>query len=309
MTSPESTNVLPTNDCACVVGWHFSKEVLASLATIPQLTIHVACHKPRERVPAYVSEFVDSQNLHILPNEGYDWGAFQQFLELGLHSAYRNVFFLHDDLRILDTGFRDACNERLDAGFIMVGNGRAGSRSNWLKRAYPAVYSNSVWLPPSQDFEHATVRGSFFAMTSKTLARLGHFEVFWDRFSATPNFGNWSLVSSCGRAEATLGGKGITWLGDTYLESRFILEGKRGVLMDGIHSAGTTTARNSGIKTISFRLYRNISDKYVALRLRHSPLAKLLEPFVRYPGSRRWPPVSIHSAIKPTDSDCSKSLN
>jgi len=279
-----------SGDCACVVGWHFRPEVFASLASIPRLTVFLLSHKPLQEIPKVVLDQLGSERIFFMPNEGYDWGAFQQFIELGLYKNFRNVFFMHDDLQIVDTGFRDACGELLVRGHVMVGNGRAGSRSNWFTRAYPAVYSHSEWLPVSDQFQHATVRGSFFAMTSDALNRLGKFEVFWDRFGATPNFGNWSLVSSCGRAEARLGGKGITWLSDEYLKSRFIVEGKRGALADSGANLSAATNLRDRARSACFAAYRRISDIYVRLRLRHSALARLLAPLVHYPAKRRFPP-------------------
>jgi len=287
------------SDCACVVGWHFRPEVFTCLSSIPRLTVFLLSHKPSTSVPPALVDLLGPERIFCMPNEGYDWGAFQQFLELGLHVNFRNIFFMHDDIQICDTGFRDACNELLDRGHAMVGNGRAGSRSNWLKRAYPAVYSHSDWMPANDQFQHATVRGSFFGMTTAAVRRLGKFEVFWDRFGATPNFGNWSLVSSCGRAEAILGGKGITWLSDDYLKSRYIIEGKRGILAGEDKNTSTSPNFRHRSRSACFATYRRIADTYVRLRLRHSALAPILAPLVHFPGKRRFPPMDIPSDSVP----------
>jgi hypothetical protein len=77
-------------------------------------------------------------------------------------------------------------------------------------------------------FEHDTVRGSFVATSREVLARLGSFEVFWDRMRLNVRFGNWSLLSTCGKLTEMFGERTFGFLSEDYRASRYIAEHERG---------------------------------------------------------------------------------
>lgn len=216
--------------CICVAGWHFRCDMLDALAQIQSAfdaDVYVVSHRPRHEVPAAVTDTVGSANVLTRPNVGYDWGCYQQFLETGLWQRYTHVFFMHDDVVIRGIGFVPACLELLQAGWQFVGNGRNADKVDWPK-THVHCYAHAAVRPPGPDFRHATVRGSFLAMSRDTLAELGALEVFWDPFHLSDRFGNWSLVASCGRMAVRFGQDCLAFLSDTSRQSEYLVELVRG---------------------------------------------------------------------------------
>ena len=181
--------------CLCVVAWRQCPELYQTLAAIPGLDVYVLSHLPKFSEGQWLSELLPSERVLWAPNLGYDWGGYQQFITTGIHHQYDFVFFSHDDIVLLDQGLFRACEELIASrdGSCVVGNGRASDKRDY-PRTHIHCYAHSHWKPPSWDFCHDTVRGSFFATSSQALDRIGDFEVLWDRrgFFGV-GAGNWSL--------------------------------------------------------------------------------------------------------------------
>jgi len=270
--------------CACIVGWHFKPDVYQKLAALSNLKLFVLSHKCEEETPDWLKKLIGIENILFRPNIGYDWGAYQQFIESGIYRGFSSLFFLHDDLEIKDVRFIEVCEELLVQGYKIIGNGVNSDRRNWFKGMSPAVYAHSNWLPDDALFSHKTVRGSFWATTREVIDLIAPLEIFWDRFHITDGFGNYSLIATCGKAEWLLGGNCITFLGDTYLESRFLTEAVRGGLPNALPSSKTM----SGLALKYFLgAYRRLCVLYVFHRMGKNKIkSAILKPFVMCIASR-----------------------
>ncbi len=213
--------------CACVVGWHYPPEMYHALARQKDLDVFVVSHRPRQRVPDWVYTSVPRERVWVEPNLGYDWGAYQQFLERPAYREYEFVFLLHDDLVIHDDGWVDAAIDVLERGVRFVGNATNGEETAH-PRLTPWCYAPFAWKPPSLGFRHQTVRGSFVATTSSALTEAGCFQVFWDWLHLTEGFGNWSLRATCGKLQALFGDACFGYLSEEYRQSSFVTELVRG---------------------------------------------------------------------------------
>ncbi len=211
----------------CVAGWHFPEAFHAELARIPDVTVFIVSHRPTAEIPQHVRDTVTAERLLPRTNAGYDWGCYQQFLETGYWKSFDYLFFMHDDMEIRDRGFVEAAIDQLHRGHSVIGNGLNAEKTDW-PRTHLGSYAHSTWVPPSLDFQHQTVRGSFFATTHEVISRAKRFEVFWDRFRLSDQFGNWSLRATCGKLQHLFGEETFGFLSDQYRHSEFLIEGQRG---------------------------------------------------------------------------------
>lgn len=219
----------PMNKLAfCITGWHYSyPEIYQKLKLIEGATLFVISHKPNQDIPDWLYNYVETKNVIVQPNLGYDWGCYQQFLDLGKWRNFDYIFFMHDDLEIKGTGFVQACLELLQKHSV-VGNGRVASPTKWPMET-PQSYAHARWKPPNQRFEHDAVRGSFFATTRLSLELIGGFEIFWDPLSLTVGFGNWSLRATCAKWQFAIDKSDcFGFLAESYCESPWISEFYRG---------------------------------------------------------------------------------
>lgn len=262
----------------CVAGWYFYRALYEALVTIPDVDVFVVSHRSFEAIPPDVGPILDKVRLLPRPNVGYDWGCYQQFLETGIWRSYDYIFFLHDDLIIHDPGFVDACLNLLERGFKVIGNQRPIAKTDWPK-THSECYAHSTWKPPSRDFQHEAVRGSFFATTRSVLEEVGCFEVFWDRFGLNLGFGNWSLRATCGKLYDAFGEDTFGYLSDVSPERAFITEMKRG-------GTGKRELLPSRWLPILIEYYKRLCSTYTNLCLREKPtfssevVKRLLKPMV-----------------------------
>jgi hypothetical protein len=225
--------------CFCVTGWHFHENVYTGLVSIPDTTLFVISHKQPQEVPTFVKDLVLPSHLLFYPNRGYDWGCYQQFIESQKWLDFDVVVFLHDDLIIKSLEFLPLVIDKLAKGKV-VGNGRNGTKTNW-PQTHIFSYAHAIWKPPSWDFTHETVRGSFFAIRSQSLQKIGSFEVLWDHHGwFGVGAGNWSLRATCGKMQHVLGADAFQFLTDDYLVSPYIEELERGGQSDSSVTTGYT---------------------------------------------------------------------
>jgi len=213
-----------------MVGWYFQQELFATLNTIPGLQLYVLSHKPYKSVPEPVLDNFPKQYLFIEQNIGYDWGAYQQFLNKEVWKEFDTVFFMHDDINIVDPSVFQHCDELLhsSAANFVIGNGRVTTKRDWPV-THIQCYAHSLWKPPSWDFRHDTVRGSFFAVSSSALSQIKSFEILWDRRKLFGvGAGNYSLRATCGKIQSILGENAFSFLSEYYRHSSYIIESQRG---------------------------------------------------------------------------------
>jgi hypothetical protein len=248
--------------CFCVTGWHFFQSVYETLSATGN-DIYIVSHRSQSETPSFLANYVPEERIWYEVNLGYDWGSYQQFLSRNLWQNYDVCFFLHDDLIIKDLAFIQKCKNLFEKGAKVVGNGIPGNHRSW-PRTHLACYAHSIWLPPSLEFEHDVVRGSFFATTTEALERIRNFEVFWDPHHFNMRFGNHSLIASCGKFQAEFGKDCFSYLGTDYRESPYIVEQERGGLSWSKQFSLsqfiiTTLYNHMGRITVMYRLSRNKS--------------------------------------------------
>jgi hypothetical protein len=215
------------NIVICVTGWHFGYEFYYKICQLQDVDVYVVSHRNKSDIPTNVYSLFPESHILIRENVGYDWGCYQQFLESDIWRKYQYIFFIHDDVNIVSLDFVDASIRLLSSGYKFVGNGKNSNKRDW-PQTHLACYAHSLWTPPSLLYQHDTMRGSFFATTRDALQKLGSFEVFWDRFRLNIRFGNWSLISSCGKIQSIFGENSFIFLSDNYLNSSFLEEYERG---------------------------------------------------------------------------------
>jgi hypothetical protein len=275
--------------CLCIVGWHFPPEFYRTLGNIRDVDVFVVSHKSAAATPAWLRTMFPASQILIEPNYGYDWGAYQQFIDKPFYRNYEYVVFMHDDIVIKDPSFIQASIQKLSDGFSVVGNGKEPVILSWSNNS--EAYAHSAWQPPDASFSHGSVRGSFFATTTAVLDKLGQFEVYWDRWLLNDNFANWSLISSCGKLQHLLGDRCFGYLSDTQLDSPYMLEFVRGAhpWEDGDRSDPrhhSVPQKRLHIRVL-LKFYRKLCRRYAESLMQKQLLrARFLQPIVRLPNRR-----------------------
>lgn len=242
--------------CFCIAGWAFDEAVYARLREAGADLFAVCHHLPPEAA-GRLGRYLPQERILRRPNLGYDWGCYQQFLQRGEWRRYEAVFFLHDDLEIYSLDFIPHALELLQAGAAVVGNGLNHPATAW-PRTHTQCYAHSRWLPPSLDFEHQTVRGSFFAASAPALERVEAFEVFWDPRRIQIRFGNHSQIATCGKFQQGCGEGCFAFLGQEYRRSPYLLEQERG---------GRKRPRPTAKQRLATNLYNRAGRAYVRGRM------------------------------------------
>lgn len=267
--------------CICIAGWHFPEEMFLSLHAVKNTDIFIVSHKPKSQIPEYVFSLVPLNHVFVEPNYGYDWGCYQQFLDKGLWKNYSQVVFMHDDIEIKSPDFVEAGIKLLERHHV-IGNGRVALPHDWLA-SHPESFSHTSWRPAKHPFLYDVVRGSFFMTTKKSLEKLGSFDVFWDRFKATPYFGNWSLRASCGKWQDCCGQQCFGYLSDTPLVSDWIVEMVRGEDTNEVKdNRGSFDRVKSHIIYVLSKYYMKKSSSNKKI---NRIISVFLKPLLRYPAT------------------------
>lgn len=167
--------------------------------------------------------------LLYFENEGWDWGAYQQFLiwqkkKVGLDDYY---LFMHDDIKIKNYGFIGEFIKQIQYGTKVVGNGLKDNPNKSRKLTYPEIiYWSRINKFPIRADKWRCVRGSCFFTTRdvaeniliKMPIKKGHHA----------GFGNWSVIVFGGLVADAYGENSIEYIGHKEVESFYIREEYRG---------------------------------------------------------------------------------
>jgi hypothetical protein len=270
------------NACVCLVGWYFHQELLETLLSLPGIHLYIISHKPPKGVPEIILNSLTEDQIIFEKNLGYDWGAYQQFMNRNIWINYETIFFMHDDIKLVNPGVFQTCHEMLEsqAGKCIVGNGRNSTKRDW-PLTHIQCYAHSLWKPPSWHFEHDTVRGSFFALSKQGLDIIKKFEPLWDRrrFYGV-GAGNFSLRASCGRIQQLLGENSFFFLSEAYRQSEYLIEFERG-------KESTARSHRSLGRRLRYSILVKFSRKLMTIYMDANPiqkrrLAEFMGLFFRY---------------------------
>jgi len=221
-----------------VVGWHFKNSSIykklmneTELYNNLEVKCYIASHKKKIEIDEnIIDHFARSKwKLLYFKNEGWDWGAYQQFLiwqkNNTLFSDY--YLFLHDDIEIKNSGFIKVFIEQIQNGAKVVGNGIECSSNNHWKLTHPEIISWSQANNfPIEINAWRWVRGSCF-FTTRSVARdiLTKMPI---KKGASIRLGNWSEIIFAGLVTSKYGEKSIEYIGKSQRKSFYIEEEERG---------------------------------------------------------------------------------
>lgn len=194
------------------MGWHFPKATFTASNFPLSLDVFVLSHAPINRVPKYVFDMVGAERILARPNIGYDWGAYQQFIESIDIDEYEYAFFMHDDVVINSSRIFSDASALLEKCEI-VGL-RSQGIHDWASVITPAMFAHMSNPPAVGCTRFPVVRGSFFATRPKVIKAVRPIQVFWDRFQIDIGYGNHSLVAFCSSVDSAFGHAAFAWLAD-----------------------------------------------------------------------------------------------
>ena len=223
-----------------IVGWHFDAfpEFTDQLIELDKdndlIDIFWSCHKePSDKVK-------ENFDYKLFPNLGLEDGAYQQALEYLNISDDTILFLMHDDLVIKDWEFINVCLEGLNKGYKVIGNGINYPLlldPNEVKREdqrYIDFVKDECKHLFDSPLDCYTIRESFMCIKRGDLRQIGDFEVIWEDPSAKGEgpggIGNTQQSLLGYKLTKVLGKNKITYLSDTYQDSKYLFECARGTM-------------------------------------------------------------------------------
>jgi hypothetical protein len=230
-----------------ISGWHFDQfptfaTQLAQLKNENEnINVFWSCH----RSP---NDFIkENFNYKVFPNLGLEDGAYQQALYyLDIQDPETVIFFMHDDLEVLDWYFIPFCIELLDLGHAkFIGNGRnyplhmspmdvvkdGKTYRDFAKKETKDIFFKEEY---KDKIFTETIRESFICTKYEYIQEIGGFEVIWEEPVADEN-GKFHIGAIGNVQQSMLGYKislqydnAIFYLSDTYQKSKYIYECARG---------------------------------------------------------------------------------
>ncbi|NVM20293.1 MAG: class I SAM-dependent methyltransferase [Desulfobacterales bacterium] len=133
---------------------------------------YIASHRKPEEIDKNMLNGAIQLGWNVLyfSNEGWEWGAYQQFLtwQRGNDAFSDYYLFLHDDIIIKKYGFLKAFLNKIQGGFSLVGNSPTISKKEEIRSHYP---EDVLWAKvngfPIRSSQWNVVRGSCFFCTKE----------------------------------------------------------------------------------------------------------------------------------------------
>ena len=221
-----------------ICGWYFKNTDIyktliqeAKLYKGIEASYFIASHRRYEELDRALIRNLEKLGWRLIffENEGWDWGAYQQFLiwhkkEKGISDYY---LFMHDDVKIKNYGFIKEFMKKIQNGAKVVGNGLKRNPKTSRKLTYPEIiYWSEINGFPIKSKKWKCVRGSCF-FTIREIAenilvkmpiKKGHHV----------GFGNWSTIIFGGLITDMYGEKSVNYIGSKETESYYINEAYRG---------------------------------------------------------------------------------
>jgi len=126
--------------------------------------------------------------------------------------------------------FIEVVEKLLDSGVAALGNGIDNPNPFAYKNLQSIFqFASSDWYKEiSPDFIFKTIRGSFFAISTDTINIIKKLEVLWEIPAGNLKLGNISELLTCAKVTHFLGFDSIQFLSNTWRQSEYLIEGKRG---------------------------------------------------------------------------------
>ena len=247
-----------------VVGWHFAhKEFNEDLKEIydtnDNINVFWSCH---QEPTDYIKENFDYK---VFFNGAEESGAYEQAMEYLDLEDDTVCFFIHDDMIIKDWNFISICIDGLNQGYKVIGNGPDYTDIFDPMKVYNdglgiseefdgAIIKDYVKDENKHLFDKeipiVKVRHSFFCMRYEDVKAMGGFEPRkeayisplttkdeWCDVDGEPHyrgskglgsFGNMIPALNCYKMNKVFGYKKITYLGKSYVDSKYMYECQRG---------------------------------------------------------------------------------
>lgn len=232
-----------------ISGWHFDAfpEFSTQLNQLKNensdIKVFWSCH----REP---SKFIKSNfDYKVFPNLGLEDGAYQQALDhLNIDDPETTIFFMHDDLVILDWYFIPVCVELLDMGRAkFIGNGVNYPlemspmdivRDGKTYRDFAKEETKDSFFPDEIVYRNwlvRTIRESFICTKYEYIEEIGGFEVIWEE--PVPDAEGKYHIGAIGNLQQSMlgfkicrrfGASEIFYLSNEYQKSKYIYECARG---------------------------------------------------------------------------------
>lgn len=248
-----------------LTGWHFDR--ISTYESLKQLSddnesinVFWSCHRePTE----YIKNNFDYK---VFFNGAEECGAYDQAVEFLNLDDDTVCFFLHDDLIVKDWEFIHICIDLLNQGYKVIGNGLdyndefnpyETTKFGITKELDGATFKDYVKEENQHLFDKkmliVKVRPSFICMKHIDVKLMGGFEPKPEAYispltepdewapeggphyrgnKGLGSFGNLFPALVCYKMNKVFGHEKITWLSNTYVDSKFIYECQRGGVTD-----------------------------------------------------------------------------
>ncbi|MCD6565597.1 MAG: class I SAM-dependent methyltransferase [Bacteroidales bacterium] len=272
-----------------ICGWHFKNEKIYRTLVSEvenynnneagsklEAKYFIASHKSQEKIEKNILSSITQLGWNVLyfKNEGWDWGAYQQFLLWQKDNSHLTDYYLllHDDIKIKNLGFIKVFLEKINQGAKIVGNGTAVQKSHKVRQDYP---EDLVWTEmqgyPIRSSKWEVVRGSCLFIT-RDVAKSVLIKIPIKK-GRNILFANSSLRIFGGLVADMFGQKAVAYIGDEPRTSFYIDEEYR----------GQDERKRVTIKEI------------ISICLDASPVGKVIVRLLR---GKRIPPVRVGTGMK-----------
>ncbi len=224
-----------------IVGWYFSnikyyKKVLELSKRDPNLSIFISSHKLEKEIEIETLEVINEirkGQIHYFDNIGYDWGAYSQAISfLGDQIlSYESVFFMHDDIKILDLDFIiPFLNYMKKNNLVILGNSFNTDTLYWPKTHSHIMdwAKNSKWKINIESKAWKTIRGSFFVSKNCVFEQIKQLPF---KQGDDIRYGNWASIIFTGIVSDIFGINSVGTMSEKKFISPFVSEFERGVVV------------------------------------------------------------------------------
>jgi hypothetical protein len=244
-----------------LTGWHYNqidtyKNFKQLIDGNDSINVFWSCHN--EPID-YIKENFDYK---VFFNGAEECGAYDQAVEYLDLDDDTLCFFLHDDLIVKDWEFINICLEKISQGYKVIGNGRDYPDNfnpfDTTEIGISEEFDNATFRDyVKKDNQHmfdmqmpiVKVRPSFICMKYGDVKSIGGFEPRQEAYispltekdewcdtnephyrgtKGLGSFGNLFPALVCYKMNKVFGHERITWLSDTYVDSKYIYECQRG---------------------------------------------------------------------------------